>query len=91
MNGSQDGGSRHSDFEIMLHFFYYPTNPHQIWCECCDSDIERICDVEIYMHIDHREFKMAAAIILDFEKWLRILNRPMNPHQICREGCDSNY
>ena len=49
------------DFEKLLPFLYYSTNPHQIWCECCESNMEYNCDVKsAYL----QQLKMAAAAIL---------------------------
>ena len=52
-------------FKKMLPFLYYWTNPHQIYWECCESNMEYNCYVEnAYL----QQLKMAAAAIWNFEK-----------------------
>ena len=55
------------NFEKLLPFLYYRTNPHQIRWESCKSIIERNCHVE-NAHLP--KFKMADTAILTFEKLL---------------------
>jgi hypothetical protein len=34
------------DFEKLLVFLYHMADHHQIWWECCDFNLEHICDVK---------------------------------------------
>ena len=58
------------NFEKLLPFLYYWINPHQIWWECCDSDMECNCYVKnAYLPT----VKMAAAAILNSKEKLPFL------------------
>ena len=53
------------NYEKLLPFHYLWTNPHQIWWECLESNMEHNCYVKnVYLP----QLKMAAAAILNFEK-----------------------
>ena len=59
-----DGGRRHLDFLKSVAISFFWTDPHQIWWECCESDIERNRFIKsAYLP----KFKMADAAILNFE------------------------
>ena len=42
----QDGGRRHLFKENLLPFLYYWANPHQIWWDRCESEVERNCSCQ---------------------------------------------
>ena len=75
------------NFEKLLPFLYYWTDPHQIWWECCKFEIERTVSSR---NAQLPKFKMAAAAILDFEKLLPFLYYWTNHHQIWWECCESD-
>ena len=52
------------DFDKLLPFVYYWTNPHQVWWECCESDIERNCRVN-NAHLPKLKISAAAILILE--------------------------
>ena len=58
------------NFEKLLPFLYYWTNAHQIWWECCESDMERTV---LSRNANLPKVKMAAAAILNCEKLLQFL------------------
>ena len=60
------------NFENRLPFHYYWTDPHQIWWECWKFDIERnYCISNAYSP----KFKMAAAVILNFDKYAFLMQQ----------------
>ena len=67
------------NFENALPFFYYWTNPHQIWWERWESDTERNRQIK---NVNLPKFKMAVAAVLKFENMLPVLYYYPNPHQI---------
>ena len=42
----QDGGRRHLFLKKWCHFFTIWTNPHHIWWDRCESDVERNCSCQ---------------------------------------------
>ena len=67
------------NFEKLSPFLYYCTDPHQIWWECCKSDLKRTI---LLKNAQLLKFNMAAAAILDLEKLLPFLYFWTDPNQI---------
>ena len=71
----------------LLLFLYFWTNPHQIWWDCCEFDLECNCCVRnTYL----QKFKMVAAAIFLSEKLWPFLYYWTNPHQIWLDCCKSD-
>ena len=73
--------------EKLLPFLYYLTNAHQIWWQCCASDMKRTV---LSKNANASKVKMAAAAILNCEKRLQFLNYLTYSHQTWWGCCKFN-
>ena len=74
-------------FENRLPFLYYWTNIHQIWWDCCESDLKRKCHIKTTYST---KIKMAVAAIMNIRKLLLFLFYWTNPHQFQWECWESD-
>ena len=75
------------NFEKLLPFLHYWTNPHRSRCECWGSDIERNCLIK---KAQATKIEMAAAALLLFENLLLVLHHWTNLHQLWWDCCESD-